>query len=65
MLFVTLSTQQCLPFVVHKENQRIVFVRVGKAHFKINFFLMEVLYSLNYFPPRSFCKSKYILSVMN
>ena len=26
---------------------------------------MEVLYSLNDFPPRSFCKSKYILSVMN
>lgn len=26
---------------------------------------MKVLYSLNDFPPRSFCKSKYILSVMN
>ena len=26
---------------------------------------MEVLYSLNDFPPRSFCESKDILSVMN
>ena len=32
MLFVTESTQQSLPFVVHKENERIVFVKSLKKH---------------------------------
>ena len=32
MSFITESTQQSLPFVVHKENQRIVFVRSLKKH---------------------------------
>lgn len=54
----------CLLWYI-KKIKELFCSKVWKGYFKINFFLIEILYSLNYFPPRNFCKSKYILSAMN